>query len=102
MFTNRGIGRVTSLETKQLSFTDHVIATDILFETKATIKDLATAITESTSEEIHTFLTKELRSAIEQHEKIYGFLQDRGRYDAYNLPQQLQKDIEYADYILRH
>jgi similar to spore coat protein len=88
------------MDAKQLSFTDHTIATDMLFETKAAIKDLATAITESTSSEIHTFLTKELRNAINQHEKIYGFLQDRGIYDAYNVPEQLQKDIEYANKAL--
>jgi similar to spore coat protein len=88
------------METKQLNFTDHVIATDMLFETKAAIKDFAIAITESTSVEIHTFLAKELRNAIAQHEQIYGFLQDRGRYDAYNVPEQLQKDIEYANTVL--
>ncbi|WP_078551519.1 spore coat protein [Bacillus alkalicellulosilyticus] len=88
------------MESKELSFEDHVIATDMLFETKASIKDLATAITESTSAEVHTFLAKELRGAIAQHEKVYGFLQDRGRYDAYNVPQQLQKDVEYANQAL--
>ncbi|WP_019416266.1 spore coat protein [Paenisporosarcina sp. TG20] len=88
------------MDTKQLSFEDHVIATDMLFETKAAIKDFATAITESTSPEIHTFLTKELSSTIAQHEKIYGFLQDRGIYDAYNVPEQLQKDVGYASKVL--
>jgi hypothetical protein len=34
------------MEVKPLSFSDHVIATDILFETKAAIKDLSVAITE--------------------------------------------------------
>ncbi|WP_400243691.1 spore coat protein [Niallia sp. JL1B1071] len=82
---------------KELSFSDHVIATDMLFETKAAVKDLAAALTESTTSEIRTFLKQELRNAIDQHEQIYGFLQDRGIYDAYNVPQQLQKDLEYAE-----
>ncbi|MFP3123593.1 spore coat protein [Ectobacillus funiculus] len=81
---------------KQLSFIDHVIATDMLFETKAAIKDFAAAITEASSPEIHTFYHKELQKAITQHEQIYGFLQNRGIYDAYNVPEQLQKDISYA------
>jgi similar to spore coat protein len=88
------------MDTKHLSFSDHAIATDMLFETKAAVKDFATAITESTSPEIRTFLRQELRNAITQHEQIYGFLQDRGIYDAYNVPQQLQKDIEYANRAL--
>jgi similar to spore coat protein len=88
------------MDTKQLSSSDHAIATDMLFESKAAVKDLATAITESTSDEIRTFLTQELRSAITHHEQIYGFLQDRGIYDAYNVPEQLQKDIEYANRAL--
>lgn len=86
---------------KQLSFIDHVIATDMLFETKAAIKDFAAAITEASSPEIHTFYHKELQKAITQHEQIYGFLQARGIYDAYNVPQQLQKDISYADEALQ-
>ncbi|WP_088105465.1 spore coat protein [Halalkalibacter urbisdiaboli] len=85
---------------KELSPTDHAIATNMLFEAKAAVKDLAAAITESTSPEIRTFLTQELRSAIQQHEQIYVFLQERGIYDAYNVPQQLQKDISYAERVL--
>jgi similar to spore coat protein len=90
------------MEVKPLSFSDHVIATDILFETKAAIKDLSVAITEATSDKVHTFLREELRSAIAYHERIYGFLQNRGIYDAYNIPEQLQKDISYATEVLGH
>lgn len=89
------------MESKELSFSDHVIATDLLFETTAEIKDLATALTESVSSEIHTFLRKELMAMIAQHEQIYGFLQDRGRYDAYNIPEQLQKDVGYVEKALK-
>ncbi|MGO5012146.1 spore coat protein [Niallia sp. Sow4_A1] len=82
---------------KELSFSDHVIATDMLFETKAAVKDIAAALTESTTSEIRTFLKQELRNAIDQHEQIYSFLQDRGIYNAYNVPQQLEKDLAYAE-----
>ncbi|MTT32393.1 spore coat protein [Terrilactibacillus sp. BCM23-1] len=84
------------MSSKQLSHSDHVIATDMLYESKAAIKDFASAITESTSAEIRSFLKQEIRNAILQHELIYGFLQDKGIYDAYNVPQQLQRDIDYA------
>ncbi|MFC7061510.1 spore coat protein [Halobacillus seohaensis] len=86
---------------EQLSFSDHIIATDMLFETKAAVKDFATAITESTSPDVRTFLRQELRTAITQHEQIYGFLQSRGVYDAFNVPEQVQKDIEYANSALK-
>lgn len=88
------------METKQISTSDHAIATDMLFETKAAVKDFATAITEVASPEIRTFLLQELRNSIQQHEQIYGFLQDRGIYDAYNVPEQLSKDLSYADRAL--
>ncbi|MGJ9382195.1 spore coat protein [Salipaludibacillus sp. CF4.18] len=89
------------METKQLSVSDHAIATDMLFETKSAVKDFAAAITEVTSPEIQTFLVQELRNAIKQHEQIYNFLQDRGIYDAYNVPEQLSKDLSYADRALK-
>lgn len=89
------------MDKKKLSFIDHVIATDLLFETKAAIKDFAAAITESSSTEIHTFYRKELQKAITQHEQIYGFLQDREIYDAYNISQQIQKDVSYANEALQ-
>ena len=84
------------MDTQPLSYTDQHIAAGMLFEVKAAIKDLAAAITESSSDEIHTFLTAESKMTIAQHQQIYGFLQTRGIYDAYNIPAQLQKDIGYA------
>ncbi|MGD7044738.1 spore coat protein [Jeotgalibacillus proteolyticus] len=86
---------------KELSKADHAIAADMLFEVKASIKDLAAAITESATEEIHQFLAAELKLAISHHEKIYSFLQDRGIYDAYNVPDQLKKDVHYAERTLQ-
>ncbi|GAE37157.1 spore coat protein [Halalkalibacter akibai] len=88
------------MESKQLSFADHTIVTDMLFETKAAIKDLSTALSEATSPQVRTFLETELMTAIGQHEQIYTFLQNRGIYDAYNIPEQLQKDITYAQAAL--
>lgn len=88
------------MDSNQLSASDHMIATDMLFEAKAGIKDIAAAITETPAPEIRSFLTQELKTAIAQHEQIYGFLQDRGIYNAYNLTQQLEKDIEYANRAL--
>ncbi|KIL51147.1 spore coat protein [Jeotgalibacillus campisalis] len=81
----------------ELSKADHAIAADMLFEVKASIKELAAAITESATEEIHQFLVNELKAAIAHHEKMYTFFQDRGIYDAYNVPAQLKKDVDYAE-----
>lgn len=84
----------------KLDFNEHVIATDMLFETKAAIIDFSTAITESASPDVHDFYVKELRNSIQFHEQIYGYLQNNGIYDAYNIPEQLEKDIEYANQAL--
>ncbi|WNF35119.1 spore coat protein [Bacillaceae bacterium IKA-2] len=83
-----------------LDFNEHVIATDMLFETKAAINDFATAITESASPDVHNFYVKELTTAINFHEQIYGYLQKNGIYDAYNIAEQLDKDIQYANQAL--
>ncbi|MCR6104922.1 spore coat protein [Salipaludibacillus agaradhaerens] len=86
----------------QLNANDHAIATSMLFESKAAIKDIATALSETASAEVHALLTSEIWAAINQHEAIYQFLQNNGIYDAYNVPEQLQKDIQYVDRALNH
>ncbi|QXE02872.1 spore coat protein [Terribacillus sp. DMT04] len=83
------------MKEQPLSVADRGIATDLLFKTKASIKDLSAVISETTTGELHELLTDELHKAIQQHEKIYGFLQDRGIYDAYRVPHQLEKDSSY-------
>lgn len=88
------------MDTNQLSALDHTIATDMLFEAKAGIKDIAAAITETTTSDIRAFLTQALQTAIKQHEQMYTFLQDKGIYDAFNIPEQLEKDIHYANRAL--
>ncbi|UTR16809.1 spore coat protein [Salipaludibacillus sp. LMS25] len=86
----------------QLNVNDHAVATSMLFESKAAIKDMATALSETASAEVHALLTSEIRTAIKQHEAIYHFLENNGIYDAYNVPQQLQKDIQYVNRALNH
>ncbi|MBB6452694.1 spore coat protein CotF [Salirhabdus euzebyi] len=88
------------METNPLSTTDQTIATDMLFEAKAAIKDIATAITETTSKEVRDFLTKELKDAINQQERIFNFLQNKGIYHAKNVKDQLDLDIEFANRAL--
>jgi similar to spore coat protein len=88
------------MKEQPLSVADRGIATDLLFKTKASIKDLSAAITETTTGELHELLTDELHKAIQQHEKIYGFLQDSGIYDAYRVPHQLEKDSSYISEAL--
>ncbi|SHF86217.1 spore coat protein [Ornithinibacillus halophilus] len=86
---------------KELSFTDQAIASDMLFESKAAIKDIATALTETTSSEIRTFLKKELKSAIKQHGQIYNYLHEKGIYDAYNVQAQISNDVDYGNEALK-
>ncbi|MFC2949806.1 spore coat protein [Virgibacillus sediminis] len=85
------------MEGNQLSKKDQTIVTDMLFESKAGIKDIATAISETTSSDIRSLLREELRTAIQHQEQIYSFMQEHGLYDSYDISKQIEKDVRNAD-----
>jgi len=78
------------------SLTDRTMATDLLFNTKSLIKNLAAALTETATVELRMFLKQELDQAIAYQEKVLHFVSDKGWYAPYNLEQQLQADLQYA------
>jgi similar to spore coat protein len=83
------------------AMTDKVIATDFLVSTKAGIRNLAFAITETTTPELRTGLREELRNAVQTHEKITNFMIEKGIYHPHDIGEQLQVDLQITDTALK-
>lgn len=80
--------------TVQSTLTDQTIAKDMLITAKTAVKELAVAITESASPQVRTFLKQEFNNAVAFQESLYGYMQSKGLYNAYNVKQQIQTDIQ--------
>jgi similar to spore coat protein len=80
----------------QSTLTDQTIASDMLLTAKCTVKDLAAAITESASPQVRTFLKQEFDNAVVFQESLFAYMQSKGLYNAYNIKQQIQTDIQNA------
>lgn len=81
--------------------TDQVIATDFLVSAKAGIRNIAFAITESATPTVREELRKQLRHAIETHEKISNYMIAKGMYHPYNIKEQLGTDLKITDTALK-
>jgi spore coat protein CotF len=78
------------------SFSERIIATDLLFTTKGLIQQLAAALTETTATELRMFLKQELDQAIAYQTKMLHYLVDKDWCDPDNLEQQLQADLLFV------
>ncbi|WP_019155578.1 spore coat protein [Robertmurraya massiliosenegalensis] len=83
------------------AMTDKVIATDFLVSTKAGIRNLSFALTETTTPELRTAIRDELRNAVQTHERITHFMIERGIYHPHDLSKQLEIDMQITDTALQ-
>lgn len=81
--------------------TDKVIATDFLISTKAAVRNLAFAITETTTPELKAALREELKNAVDTHESISNYMIAAGMYHPNDLGQQLQVDMEITETAMK-
>jgi similar to spore coat protein len=81
---------------KKNILTDQIMAIDLLNSAKTGVKNYATALTESTTEEIRKLLKEQLEVAIEAHENISKYLIEKSWYQPYDTMQQLQLDMDNA------
>ncbi|MGX4766063.1 spore coat protein [Bacillus mojavensis] len=79
------------------SMTEQVIATDFLISAKTGVRNIAAAITESSSPEVRETLQQYLHDAINTHEQIYLYMAAKGFYHSKDLIQQISVDLEAAD-----
>ncbi|AST90221.1 spore coat protein [Sutcliffiella cohnii] len=80
--------------------TDTVIATDFLVSTKAAVRNLAFAITETTTPELKKVLREELRNAVKTHEAISNYMIKKGVYHPSNLEEQIKVDMQITETAL--
>ncbi|MER2120002.1 MAG: spore coat protein [Solibacillus sp.] len=79
---------------------DMAIATDLLITSKAAVRNLAVAITETATPAVKRILRRELDNAIDTHDKIAQYMIKNEMYHAYDLQEQMEHDIEKADIAL--
>lgn len=91
------VGYLTGMST----LTDQVVATDMLISTKASIRSLAVAATESATPAVKATLIKQLHEAIDTHAKLTDYMVAKGYYHPYQLSEQLHLDRRTADTALR-
>lgn len=80
--------------------TDKVIATDFLISTKAGIRNLAFALTETTTPTVRSALREELKNAVQTHEVISNYMMEKGMYHPSDLSEQLLVDLQITDTAL--
>ncbi|MEK4523530.1 spore coat protein [Psychrobacillus sp. FSL W7-1457] len=76
------------------------MATDLLITSKAAVRNLATAITETATPSIKKLLRREMDNAIDTHDKIAQYMIKNEMYHAYDLNEQMEHDLEKADIAL--
>ena len=80
---------------------DMAIATDLLLTSKAAVRNLAVAITETATPSVKKLLRRELDNAIDTHDKIAQYMIKNEMYHAYDLQEQMNHDMEKADIALK-
>ncbi|MER2261520.1 MAG: spore coat protein [Psychrobacillus sp.] len=91
----------TKTEQQEMAMIDDLaIATDLLITSKAAVRNLATAITETATPSVKKLLRRELDNAIDTHDKIAQYMIKNEMYHAYDLNEQMEHDLEKADIAL--
>lgn len=86
--------------TGRIELDDQLMATEFLLSTKAAVRNLAVAITETATPEVKQILRRELDIAIDTHDKIAQYMIEKEMYHAYSVPEQLGQDLKNADKAL--
>ncbi|MEW9050471.1 MAG: spore coat protein [Neobacillus sp.] len=76
--------------------TDQVIATDFLIAAKSGVKNIALALTETSTPEVRETLKQYLIDAVNTHEQISNYMISKGYYHPNNLSEQLNVDLTAA------
>ena len=72
---------------------DQVVAMDLLIAAKSGVRNYAMAVTESGTPEIKEMLTRHLTEALDMHEKISLYMEEKGWYHAWDTDEQINLDL---------
>jgi spore coat protein CotF len=71
---------------------DTTLATDFLIRAKEGVRNLAVALTETTSPDLRILLRKQLKQAIQMHQEITELMIDKKWFHPHDLSEQYQLD----------
>ena len=80
---------------------DQTIAGDLLIASKTGVRNLAYAITETASPQIRELLKRHLDEAIDSHNKVFNYMENKNWYDVYNVDALLQQDLKISKSVLK-
>ncbi|KKI90124.1 spore gernimation protein GerQ [Bacillus sp. SA1-12] len=80
--------------------TEQVIASDFLISSKSAVRNIAFAITETSTPELRAALRDQLRAAVETHERISSYISSKGYYHPYDLVDQINVRLQDAQAAL--
>ena len=72
---------------------DQVVAMDLLIAAKSGVRNYAMAVTESGTPEIKEMLTRHLTEALDMHEQISLYMEEKGWYHAWDTNEQINLDL---------
>ncbi len=82
------------------ALSDQVVAMDLLISAKSGVRNYAMAVTESGTPEIKEMLTNHLTAAIDLHEQLSLYMQEKGWYHAFDTNEQIHLDLKNIDTAL--
>lgn len=82
------------------ALSDQVVAMDLLIAAKSGVRNFAMAVTESGTPEIKEMLTRHLTEAIDMHEQVCLYMEEKGWYHAWDTNEQINLDLNNIDTAL--
>ncbi|WP_404321763.1 spore coat protein [Cytobacillus firmus] len=82
------------------ALSDQVVAMDLLIAAKSGVRNFAMAVTESGTPEIKEMLTRHLTEAIDIHEQVSLYMEEKGWYHAWDTNEQINLDLNNIDTAL--
>jgi spore coat protein F len=89
------------MERKTLAWHETFYAGDLLSLSKALVRNLAVAITETATPALRNVLTKQINAGIKGHERIYNYMYKNELYPSYDLGRLMGLDSENAQKALK-
>lgn len=81
--------------------TDQVVAMDLFITVKSGVRNYAMAVTESGTPEIKEMLTRHLEEALDMHEQLSEYMEEKGWYHSWDVNEQLELDLKNIDIALK-
>ena len=82
------------------ALTDQVIAMDLLIAAKNGVRNYAMAVTESGTPEIKEILIRHLTEALDMHEQISLYMEEKGWYHTWDTDEQISLNLNNIDTAL--